>query len=126
VHTAVDWAIDPLGRFASAPSVFVTASGSITLAAPGAPVLRAVHSGQDALPCLAPIAYLVGPWAVTPMSTITRALTLTTSGALVVASLHLIAADRVPAIFAAGSVLPLLSTLVASRLVTSGRWRRTG
>jgi hypothetical protein len=121
VHTAVDWAVDPLGRYASAPAVFITANGGITLAPPGAPVLRAVHSGRDALPCVAPIAYLVGPWAVTPMSMTTRVLALTAAGAMVVGSLHLVAADRVPAILAAGSVLPLVVTLVAARLVAKRR-----
>ncbi|HVU01914.1 MAG TPA: hypothetical protein VHE30_09190 [Polyangiaceae bacterium] len=123
VRGTVDWVIDAGGRFASAPSVFVTDGGVIALSVAKDAAPRAVPTALTALPAVMPLALAVPPWIATPMPGMLRGFALALAAGTVVVVLHLVAAGRVSPPFGALAALPVLLSTIAMRARLSGARR---
>lgn len=112
VRSAIEWTIDANGHAARALGVVITSNGSITLAPRIAEMARVAPAAWAALPSLAPIAFAVSPWAVTPMPHAMRAASIAVAAMATVLCLHLVAAARFgPLVGTLASVPLILATL---------------
>jgi hypothetical protein len=115
VHPATTWTFSSTGTSALAPGVVVYASGAlnVTGAALSSPPSRT--AAWAALPCVAPIAFVVPPWASTPMPFVRRAWSAGATSLLAVMALHLVAANRMPPPGALAASVPIAIALWRSR-----------
>jgi hypothetical protein len=115
VQPVLDFVVDGRGARAAGAGLFIEPGGAIHLAALHAPGTSAARSPWSVVPCIAPVALLMPPWAVTPMPLLRRAASGGATFVLVVTALHLVAAARLPAVAASAAALPVLIALTASR-----------
>ena len=115
VHSAIDWTVDANGLAARTLGVVVSSDGHVALTGTLQRV-RTPPQAWAALPCFAPLAIAAPSWAVTPMSSSTRALSFALSGFAAVVCLHFVAAGRFSPLLSAVAVSPLLASTFNSRL----------
>jgi len=115
ITPVIDWTMAADGLVARHAGLSVFADGSIEITRTRVTPVAGGPSGGAALACLAPLAFGVPAWAVTPMSKALRSGSLLATATFLVVVLHLIAADRMNAASGVLVSAPLYAALVYSR-----------
>jgi hypothetical protein len=111
----IDWIVDLDGAAARSTAATVLADGTIVLAAQATARTAPSPGSAAALMCLAPMALVAPPWAVTPMRGRARAISVVLAAALLIVVLHAIAARRIGAWSGVFASVPLVVSVFAAR-----------
>lgn len=115
VLPAIGWVMSPDGYAAHFGGVTVFADGAIDVARMVPHRTPAGPGAGAALECVAPLALGVPAFAVTPMSSASRAAALLATAASLIVVLHLVAAGRLNGALGPIAGLPLFVALVSAR-----------
>jgi hypothetical protein len=111
----IDWVMDPNGAAARSASATVLSDGAIEIGTRAMAHTPRSAARWAALACLAPIAFCVPAWAVTPMRASLRVASLLAAAALLLVVLHAVGAGRVSGGYGVFAALPLFASLVVAR-----------